>query len=93
MKSPDLKDTLSDDIKNPFTNVMCGTYFISFLISRYNDEDIALSAYNAGMNAVDKWISSEKISESIDSIPYRETREYVKKIKRAKKIYKSLYFK
>ena len=81
---------------NPDVNIVCGTAFISLLLKKYNNEVLSLSAYNAGMNAVDRWIKQNDNSNddmgSLDFIPYPETKKYVVRVERAKRIYKKLYF-
>lgn len=92
------KKSLSEigtNIHDPGVNIICGTVFISLLLKKYNNEIFALSAYNAGMNAVDRWIKESGNSNDVgnlDFIPYPETKEYVGKVERAKRIYKELYF-
>lgn len=83
------------DLYDPRTNVLYGATFISMLRSKYGDDIKALSAYNAGMTAVDRWLGSQDNSENDDEfryIDYPETKEYVKRVLRAKKIYRKLYF-
>ena len=58
------------------------------------NELLALAAYNAGMGNVDNWIKEgtiKKDGSNIENIPYKETNNYVRKIMRDYKIYKSLY--
>ena len=91
-KNEDLKGA---DIHTPETNVKIGTLFISTLIKKYKNEVLALCAYNAGMNAVDRWLRENrefKKSADTEHIPYPETKEYVRRVQRAKKMYKKLYF-
>jgi len=63
-------------VRNPFDpadNVRAGVAYLRELLDRYeNNEELALAAYNAGPEAVDKH------GRSIP--PYRETRNYVVKI-------------
>lgn len=88
-------DLSSADIHMPEANIKIGTLFISALMKKYKNEVLALCAYNAGMNAVDRWIrGNDEFKKSADTehIPYSETKEYVKRVRRAKKMYRKLYF-
>jgi soluble lytic murein transglycosylase-like protein len=60
---------------DPDENIRAGTAYLASLIDRYDDEGLALAAYNAGPGAVDKY------GRTIP--PYRETRNYVARIRNA----------
>ena len=80
---------------NPEVNIKFGTYFLSYLLEKYdNIEKTALAAYNAGFGTVDNWLSDPSCSkdgENLDVILYPETENYVKKVEDAKKAYIDLY--
>ncbi len=64
------------------TNIRVGTKYLKKLLARYNGNIVlALASYNAGPTAVDRWIKEnlpkKSMLEFIESIPYKETREYV----------------
>lgn len=78
------------DLKNPEDNIMLGTYYLSLLSEQFNDEKLALCAYNAGPGNVQKWLNDkENLDENgeLENIPFDETCNYLKKCKQAKKYY------
>ena len=82
------------DLFDEETNITLGTYYISTLLNYYNNNlYLALSAYNAGIGNVNKWIKDGIIKEdgsNIENIPFKETENYVRKVVRDYKIYKEL---
>jgi soluble lytic murein transglycosylase-like protein len=61
------------DAYDPEDNIRGGTKYLRQLLDKYRgNEDLALAAYNAGSGAVDKY--GQKVP------PYRETKEYVRKV-------------
>ena len=86
-----LKEGLAPGMRyDPDTNIRYGTYYLSYLYARYNNWDAAIAAYNGGLGNVDQWMGDgEKLS--VDSIPFAETRNYVKKVNRARQKYEDLY--
>lgn len=82
------------DIEDPQTNINMGCYYLSYLLDYYDDETLALAAYNAGMGNVNKWLLDEKYSKTgktLDEIPFAETKKYIEKIEKGKNIYLNLY--
>lgn len=74
-------------------NINLGTKYLSILIERYQNIEIAITAYNAGIGTVDNWIEKGIIKSDgsdIENIPYKETNNYVRKILRDYKIYTNL---
>lgn len=89
------KNISISDLKNPEININYGTLLISILIKKYNYEDVALGAYNAGISTIERWLDDYNNSNNgvtLNYIPYKETRNYIKKVKFIKKIYEKLYF-
>ena len=80
---------------DPETNIKYGVYYLSWLYDKYADWDTALAAYNAGPGNVDKWLEDPSITDvesgKLQNIPFKETREYVKKVNKALEKYESLY--
>ena len=59
---------------DPVQNIRAGVAYLKRLLDRYShNEELALAAYNAGPGAVEKYGAVP---------PYRETRDYVSKIRR-----------
>ncbi len=72
---------------NPAINVAIGSRYLNLLISRFDGNLIyALASYNAGENRIDRWrkeiFRNDDPLSTIESIPYEETRNYVKLIYR-----------
>lgn len=84
------------ELFDPKTNIDVGTKYIARVLKRF-DRNLVLSiaAYNAGPRRVKTWkkknIFSEDLDESIEKIPYMETRKYVKKVVRNYLNYKRIY--
>ena len=79
------------DYRNPRTNLRMGAWYLSYLDGRYSgDERLVLAAYNSGEGRVDAWTSEEDFDVRRD-IPFAETREYVKDVLEAQKVYEDLY--
>ena len=80
---------------DPETNIKYGVYYLSWLYNKYADWDTALAAYNAGPGNVDKWLEDPEISdiesEKLLNIPFKETKNYIKKVNKALQKYESLY--
>lgn len=78
------------------TNLEFGTYYLSYLAGKFEDVDTVICSYNAGEGRVNEWLKNESLSKDgkkLDQIPYSETREYLKKIKKSLENYKKIYSK
>ena len=79
-----------EKILEPDININIGTKYLSMLMAKYQNIEVALAAYNAGSGNVDNWIANGIIKSdgsNIENIPYKETNNYVRKILRDYKIY------
>jgi soluble lytic murein transglycosylase len=87
---------------NPQVNVEIGSYYLSKLLKRYNNNYIlAIAAYNAGPTVVDKWTrqygdprnianSPQEAAEWVEKIPYYETRTYVQHVLSNVQMYRNI---
>lgn len=84
-----------DAMWNPKVNIVYGGWYLSFLLEYYHDNPIlAAAAYNAGPFAVNAWVErcdGCEFDEFIESIPYRETRGYVKNVVKSLVRYHRIY--
>lgn len=87
------EDELEERMKDADVNINLGTKYLSILIEKYNNIELAVTAYNAGIGTVDNWIEKGIIKSDgsdIENIPYKETNNYVRKILRDYKIYSNV---
>ncbi|MFQ5535561.1 MAG: transglycosylase SLT domain-containing protein [Sphingomonadales bacterium] len=84
-------------LSDPAYNTQIGTGYLTGLLERYRGSYIlALAAYNAGPNAVNRWLRTfgdprNGVTDPVDwieMIPYRETRDYVQRVLEATQIYR-----
>jgi soluble lytic murein transglycosylase len=84
-----------DDLYEPDINIRLGCWYLRNLLNEFNqDAELAIAAYNGGSGNVKKWLEDSNYSssgKSLDKIPFRETAEYVKKVKKFWEIYRKLY--
>jgi soluble lytic murein transglycosylase len=71
-------------LTNPEDNINIGTYYLDFTHQKYsNNSMLAVASYNAGPNAVAKWVSRyglNDVDEFVAKIPYPETQGYVESV-------------
>jgi soluble lytic murein transglycosylase len=88
---PVTRETLFDPVKN----VQLGSRFLSFLLQRYGGlVPLAVSGYNAGEGATDRWLRERgdlELDEFLETIPYDETRNYTKRVLSSYLTYAWLY--
>lgn len=83
-KAAGLKGFEIEDLYDPVIALRLGARHLRELLDRYEgDAVLAAAAYNAGAAAVDRWRAQYPGLEGsafVESIPYKETRRYVKKV-------------
>lgn len=89
-----IDDYSYEKINDPEMNVELGCWFLKWLIEKYNgNKQLVTAAYNAGHGRVSSWLYDSRYSENgenLDSIPFSETDNYVKKIEKYEKVYSVL---
>ena len=83
-----------DELFNIETNMKYGTLYLQYLINKFDVLDTALAAYNAGETIVRNWLNDGIHStdgKTLNYIPFKETRDYVEKIKDNIKFYMKIY--
>lgn len=73
------------DLTDSDISINFGTFYLSYLLKKYSEEFLAICAYNAGEGTVNKWLKQGKLSKN--NIPYKETKNYIKKVNFRKKLY------
>lgn len=68
-------------------NAKVGCFYLKYLQNKFPFE-WAIVAYNAGENKVSEWIDR---GLDVDEIPYKESREYLKKVLANRKYYNFLF--
>lgn len=95
----DKKSKSFDDMYDPQTNIKYGTYYLSYLMKKYNGSvDLTVAAYHCGMGQVDSWIEkgtikiNKKGKFNTDDIPQEndQTSHYIDKIHDSYKEYKKI---
>jgi soluble lytic murein transglycosylase len=82
-------------LTDPEFNIRTGSSYLRQLFEQFDgNAAMAVAAYNAGENAVEKWrarYAGLELDEFVESISYRETRNYVKLVLRNYRMYQRLY--
>ena len=80
---------VTDDLADPNLNIRYGTFFLSYLLDRYEGSKVAaLAAYNAGQTNADAWGGADMEKNQIQ---FPETREYVRNVLEKRGAYEDRY--
>src|ERR1700754_4653667 len=85
-----------EDLATPQINIAYGTWYLRYLLTKYEGNTIlTLAAYNAGEGKVDEWrAEAARAGEKFrvaSHIPFKETRDYVHRVLRARADYRANY--
>ncbi|MBW2273512.1 MAG: transglycosylase SLT domain-containing protein [Deltaproteobacteria bacterium] len=85
----------ADDLFDPSTNIKLGSHYLGELKQRFDGRlSASIASYNAGPEAVASWLGPGAPTEDdewVESIPYDQTRGYVRRVMRSLHAYKVLY--
>lgn len=83
-KNASLSYAKPQDLFDPTLNIQLGTRFLAQMANKYSGSPwLASAAYNAGGSPVGRWIDARPNFEPdffIETIPYKETRDYVARV-------------
>lgn len=78
-----LKNYQAAKVAETDTNVTLGTHYLSMVLSSLDNQPVlAAAAYNAGPGRARRWRADQPLEGAIyvETIPFNETRDYVKKV-------------
>lgn len=84
----------NESLFEPEISIYFGAFFIKLLLDEFQHVEVAFAAYHAGRGKVNEWLSDPRYSpdgETLQTIPYKDTANYVKKIAKAIKKYNKIY--
>lgn len=85
----------AEDLFEPDINIRLGCHYLADLSRRFEGRlSAAIASYNAGPEAVSEWLEARRDLEDdewVESIPYEQTRSYVKRVLRSFQAYRLLY--
>lgn len=88
-----IADPGAHGILDPDVNIRLGSTYIADMLDRYRGNRLAATAaYNAGPGRVDRWLrdAPREFDLFVESIPFRETRNYVQAVLSYRVIFESL---
>jgi soluble lytic murein transglycosylase len=80
-------------LKEPEVAIPVGAHYLGLLVTRFGEPALAVAAYNAGPAPVAAWASDRAgmpLDAWVESIPYRETRGYVKVVLAGWDVYRAV---
>ncbi|MBS4025639.1 MAG: lytic transglycosylase domain-containing protein [Clostridia bacterium] len=90
-----IEDFHPDRLFEPEINIMFGTWYLSYLSREFNHNlTVVLSAYNAGPGKTKEWLTGgiwDGTINSLEDVPFTETRNYISRVIRHFRIYSDLY--
>lgn len=88
----DIDGFTTEMLYDPEINIKIGVSYYDRLLKKFQNPYTALAAYNAGEGNVSSWLNNPEYSndgKTLKNIPFPETSNYIKKIKKNHKVYKN----
>ena len=80
---------VTQDLKDPEINIRYGSYYLRYLLDRYDGNEVAaLAAYHAGPGSVDQWGGS---TIDVEDIGFPDTKAYVQEVLTKRDEYRHKY--
>ncbi|MGB4176461.1 MAG: lytic transglycosylase domain-containing protein [Halanaerobiales bacterium] len=90
-----IRDFEKNMLFDPVINIMFGCWYLANLKQEFNDDlVVVLAAYNAGRGNVKKWLENniwDGCQESIENLPFAETKRYIQQVLAVYEKYKTIY--
>ncbi|MGE5654529.1 MAG: lytic transglycosylase domain-containing protein [Bacillota bacterium] len=84
----------TEQLYDPRVNIELGCWYLANLTVQFDDLAKVIAAYNAGRGNLQKWLDQgtwDGRFATVDSIPFGETRDYVRKVAKHHRYYRNLY--
>jgi len=81
-------------LRDPPVNMRLGARYLSLLLKRFGREAHMAAGYNAGAGAVRRWLKARgewQMDDFVEAIPFRQTRDYAKRVVGSVGVYRALY--
>ena len=81
-------------LKRPEVSIELGTKLLAALRTKHGHNALAIGAYNGGSGAVNRWVgarTTDDLDVFVESVPYDETRNYIKRVLSSVAAYGYLY--
>ncbi|NIP38900.1 MAG: transglycosylase SLT domain-containing protein [Candidatus Dadabacteria bacterium] len=90
-----IKDYSKKKLYDPETNIRLGSYYFKKVLDEFGGNVFfALGGYNAGPHRIYQWkkrFPGLNMDEFVEEVPFRETRNYIRRVLRSYGAYKALY--
>lgn len=91
----EIDDYQKENLYDPKLNIEFGCWYLAKLNEEFDgDLNLVLAAYNGGSGNVNKWLKDaaySKDGKELHKIPFKETENYLVKVKSNYRIYKKIY--